>query len=219
MRIIVYTTNLGGYDNLHPSPKALFNQDLDVDYLYYTDGEAPDGWTKMPMESGGRKESRFYKINSHLLPPHDISIYIDASYSIQRPVSRILEHFDMNADIGLCPHISSTCVYQHAMMVMLLQLCKQKVVFEQVGRYAQEGLPEQMGLSENGLIVRKNNGIIKELNELWWNEYTKGSQRDQLSMPYALWKVQPKINWFKFHARPDNKWLTWHGEHNKSRCI
>jgi hypothetical protein len=211
MQIIVYTTNLGGYDELHPAPK-----DKDgVHYLYYTDGEAPDGWEKVPMKQGGRKESRLYKINSHLLPPHDISIYIDACYKIKSPLSE-LALFIGDRDIALPEHGSDSCVYDHANRVISLNLDSRSVVRRQMKHYEKKHLPKKFGLSENCLIIRRNTSQVRLLNELWWQEYQKGSQRDQLSLPYALWKTKIKVAWLPFSARK-NRWLDNWATHLKSR--
>jgi hypothetical protein len=207
--IIVYTVNLGGYDQRHEYPQRY---KIDgVRYLYYSDQPAPDGWEWIKVNKGGRRESRYMKINSHLLPDHDYSIYIDASYQIQKPLNKLLE--DFSADIGLCKHKDNSLV-KHAMTCIGCRLDDPKEIFKQVGRYMSENIPD-IQVSENSLLVRKNNGIIKLLNETWWEEYSTGSQRDQLSMPYAIWKANPTIQWFPFSAR-ENKYLANFGNHNFS---
>jgi len=209
--IIVYTVNLGGYDQRHEYPQRYSSKESNVRYLYYSDQPAPDGWEWIKIDSGGRRESRYMKINSHLLPEHDISIYIDASYVIQKPLTRMLDGFF--ADIGLCKH-KDINVVKHALTCIGCKLDDPKEIFKQVGRYLSEGMPD-IEVSENSLLVRRNNGIIKVLNETWWEEYSQGSQRDQLSMPYAIWKSNPMIQWFPFSAR-ENKYLTNWGNHNFS---
>jgi len=173
MKVIVYTVNIGGYDKLNPIPRG---DNPDFEWLYFTDGEAPDGWTKMPIESGDRKDSRYWKINSHLLPPHDISIYVDACATWGRYPTRLPEY--LKGDIALPTHPNCGCVYKHAELCMRLELDDKLEIFKQVGKYANEGLPINNGLTENGFILRKNNQAVKELNELWWKEYQEGSQRD-----------------------------------------
>jgi len=215
MKVIVYTVNIGGYDNLHPSPKEAFITNDDFEYLYFTDGEAPLGWKKVQIESGDRKASRFWKINSHLLPGHDVSIYLDACYQFKKPISKFPALLE-GCDIAVAPHQTNTNVYDHAINCIKLKLDNKLVIFEQVGRYAKEGLPEELILTENSLIIRANNKRIKQLNELWWEEYKAGSQRDQLSLPYALWKIEPRLKILPFSAR-ENKWLTNWAKHNRSR--
>lgn len=206
MKIIVYTVNINGYDRLNPSPRAMFPElEQDVRYLYFTNGEAPDGWEKIAIEDGDRKASRYWKINSHLLPEHEVSIYIDACAVYKKPVGKMATFLE-DCDIALPKHPSNVCVYQHTGTCLLLQLDKPEVIFRHVGRYADEGMPANNGLTENGLIIRRNNEKVKELNELWWKEYQNGSQRDQLSLPYVLWKLKPDVHILPFSAR-ENKWF------------
>jgi hypothetical protein len=219
MKIIVYTINLGGYDRLFPSPQALWGADNEYRFLYFTDGEAPEGWERVEISEGQRRESRFYKINSHLLPPHDLSIYLDSCYFFKKPLSGLInKHLDKYADISISAHGRDDCVYNHGVTCLRLNLDYPLPIFKQLGRYAEEGLPANNGLTENSLIIRKNNAIIKELNELWWKEYTVGSQRDQLSLPYALWKTKPRLQIFPFSAR-ENKWLGGWAVHNKPHNV
>jgi hypothetical protein len=162
MKVIVYTVNIGGYDKLNPAPSPFYPND-EFEFLYFTDGEAPDGWKKVQIESGDRKASRFWKINSHLLPPHDISIYVDASAEWKKfPIK--LPNYLEDKDIGLPPHPNCECVYDHAIKCIQLKLGDPLIIFKQVGRYAGEGIPKNNGLTENNLILRRNNGKIKELN-------------------------------------------------------
>ena len=52
-----------------------------------------------------------------------------------------------------------------------------------------EGLPENAGLIEaNVLIRRHNNPLIRELMEDWWEQLRVHGRRDQISFPYVAWK-------------------------------
>jgi hypothetical protein len=203
MKVIVYTVNIGGYDKLNPSPKVIWQDSADFEYLYFTDGEAPAGWKKVEIKKGDRKASRFWKINSHLLPPHDISIYLDACYCFKKDIKELPDLLE--ADIAVCKHPEPD-VWSHAITCLWYRLDDPKVIFNQMGRYSD--LPEHI-LTENSLIIRKNNVIIQELNEIWWDEYLNGSQRDQLSLPYALWKSQANLQILPFSARDNDLLDNW----------
>jgi len=216
MKIIVYTTNIGNYDSLHPAPAI-----PGVSFLYFTDGEAPAGWTKMSLpwipDLEDRKLSRFYKINAHLLPAHDISIYIDACYEFSNiSIKEILEEFKPQYDIMIPAHPFDKDPYTHAEMCMRNKLGNPQIINRQMERYRSMGLPKNCGLTENSIIIRKNNLSNKKLNRLWWKEYLAGSQRDQLSLPYAIWKVKPKLGILPFSARENKYLLNW-AIHNKLR--
>ena len=57
-------------------------------------------------------------------------------------------------------------------------------------KYQKENLPNNTGLVDNSLIIRKHNEkdcIL--LMEKWWNEIKIYSYRDQLSFNYIMWKT------------------------------
>ena len=60
-------------------------------------------------------------------------------------------------------------------------------------RYKKHDFPDDIGLSENSLIVRKHKekDCIDLMNQ-WFNEINKYSHRDQLSFGYILWKTRYK---------------------------
>ena len=59
--------------------------------------------------------------------------------------------------------------------------------------------PDNKGLSENSLIIRKHNDM-KCINfmEKWFNEIKNNSHRDQLSFGYIFWKTGDKIIKYTF---------------------
>ena len=54
-------------------------------------------------------------------------------------------------------------------------------------------MPDDFGLWENGLIIRKTNPELEEFENLWCNLLVLGSHRDQLSMPFASFNTGVKI--------------------------
>lgn len=205
MKVIVYSTNLNSYDDLHETPEVKFNMQDDFEYLYYTDTEAPKGWTKIDMTGESRKESRFYKINSHFLPDHDISIYIDANLNFQKGITNFPD-FVADHDVAIAKHGKDNNIYEHVGTCSYSGKDEPKRMMRQVAKYINEGLPDHT-LTENCIIVRKNNKRVRKMNEIWWQEYLYGSERDQLSLPYAIWKSGAKLTLLPFSAR-ENEYLT-----------
>jgi len=161
MHILKYTVNYGNFDRLKVSNDVLV----------------------ISKPDGDRRGSRFYKINSHLLPPHDISIYFDANVRFHEWPSID----NMERDWLAQNHICRDCLFQEAQAV-LSGLADPKEVGEQIQRYRDEGMPENFGLYGNCVLIRKNTKKVKELNEMWWEEYKNGCERDQISLPYVFWK-------------------------------
>ena len=73
-----------------------------------------------------------------------------------------------------------------------------------------------LGLGENCFIIRKNNNRVKKFNEIWWEEYIKGSERDQMSFMYAVWKSGVRLEFLEGNPR-DNRYYTNWGNHKKPR--
>lgn len=216
MRVIVYTTNLNNYDSLHETPSKKFNMKDDFDYLYYTDTEAPNGWNKIEMTGDSRKESRYYKINSHLLPPHDVSIYVDANLSFLKGISNFPD-FVKDHDVAIAKHGKDRNVYEHVGTCAHNGKDDPERMIRQVAKYIQEGLPEHI-LTENSIIIRKNNESVKKMNEIWWQEYLFGSERDQLSLPYAIWKSGAKLTLLPFSVR-ENEYMTGWNTHKEKKEV
>ena len=56
-------------------------------------------------------------------------------------------------------------------------------------------MPQNYGLFEMSTFIKKNTPIIKTFDLLWWEHICKFSSRDQISLPFVLWKLGDKINY------------------------
>lgn len=64
-----------------------------------------------------------------------------------------------------------------------------KALKEQMKFYEHEGLPKYTCYFENPVIIRKtNDDELKAVMRTWWEQIERFTHRDQLSLPYALWK-------------------------------
>ena len=100
-----------------------------------------------------------------------------------------------DSDIALFKHTNRTCAYQEAAEIIKLKVDKLELVQNQINYYKSEGFPENYGLFELPVSIRKNTDRIKTLNLMWWEQICKYSSRDQVSMPFVLWKtnINPTI--------------------------
>lgn len=208
---IVYTVNFGGYDEFHEP--LIWKYRHGIRYIMFTDNPHAksrfweivyctiDGWNN-------RRASRYFKINSHLLPPHEYSMHIDASMKVR--TGRVAQFFKKHivgssADIAAFHHKKTDCLYEEGRKCIELGLDYKELITPQLKRYEAAGFPKKYGLTENTVLLRKNNPFVKELNELWWKEYTNGSMRDQVSLMYCIWKTGIHLayipgNAWKYHA-------------------
>ena len=188
MKKIIYTIITNDCDTL----KEPLKHSPGWDYLCLTDNPnlKSDTWNIEVVNDleDPKKLSRLYKIKNHF-PDYDLSIFIDATFSIKRP----LDPFALSKTEGiwLNSHPQRQCLYEEAQVVIDKNLDNPETVLNQISRYKAEGLPEQNGLYRCGIMVRNpKDDRITEMCDLWWKEVENGSWRDQVSFPYACWKTK-----------------------------
>jgi hypothetical protein len=193
-KIIVYSVNTGGYDELR-SPDVY---DPNIRYILFTDNKyfKSDVWEVnhidfVDSKLDNRRQARYIKINPHLvLPNHDISIWVDHCY---KPRFNNAEEFlkeigFFNNNIMSYKHDVRQCIYSESEEVKTQKLDYSDVVNSQMSKYRMEGFPHNYGLFDSGFTIRKNNKEVKEFNDIWWSEVKNFSARDQLSQVYSSWK-------------------------------
>ena len=193
-KIIVYSVNTGGYDELR-SPDVY---DPNIRYILFTDNKyfKSDVWEVnhidfVDSKLDNRRKARYIKINPHLvLPNHDISIWVDHCY---KPRFNNAEEFlkeigFFNNNIMSYKHDVRQCIYSESEEVKQQRLDYDDIVNSQMSRYRIEGFPRNYGLFDSGFTIRKYNKVVNEFNDIWWSEIKNFSARDQLSQVYSSWK-------------------------------
>lgn len=197
-KVVIYTGIFGNYDVLR---EPLYRDD-DVDYICYTDDKSlvSEGWEIRCVENQQDNmalEVRKYKCLPHrFLAEYDISIWIDARLQI---VSSLIEYIKDNmCDTGILffPHNARDCVYEEGAANIIQHREDVPKLIMQMYKYNQLGYPEHNGLYWGGCIVRNHNqdNIIKTMED-WYEEILDTSARDQISLPYVLWKnnIEPDL--------------------------
>lgn len=198
-KVVVYTCITGEYDN----PLAPYFYNDNIDYRFFTDNEqflkqdVVNEWKVMDMPCITKKydnstANRYVKFHPFELfgNAYDYSIYIDGNI---RPISDLSEMvFDADPETGLAFHKHSQrdCIYEEVKMCKISGKGNWKNLKRQVEGYKTEGYPVQNGLLECNVIVTDlKNNKAKEILTQWWKELLRsGSGRDQISLPYVLWK-------------------------------
>jgi hypothetical protein len=199
MNIIVFSVNIGGYDEFK-TPTII---DPNTRYILFTDNKYIKSkvWEIYHIDFidkklDNRKKARFIKLNPHLvLPHHDISIWIDHCYIPRfNNTQKMLNEIGFtNNEIMCYKHDVRNCIYKESDIVKNDKLDYHNIVNEQMDKYKLEGFPTNYGLFDSGFTIRKNNDSVIKFNETWWNEVKNHSGRDQLSQVYSSWKTSIKI--------------------------
>ncbi|ULB45195.1 tetratricopeptide repeat protein, partial [Limnospira fusiformis KN01] len=196
-KIIVYTCNFGNYESVK-EPLVI---DPRIEYILFTDRTdiQSQNWKVIEFSETAqnpRRTSRFAKILAHkYLPKHDISVYIDSTMEIKETdVFKMVNDCLNDKDIALYKHYIRKCTYDEILYCQQKEIEVPEICDMVDKKYKSSNFPADYGLFENGFIIRKNTKKVRELNEAWWKEYEEGSQRDQFSLMYCLWKLNIKVS-------------------------
>lgn len=193
LRVAVLSCASGGYDA--PLPHEAFIKG--ADYFFYADNQTSVGfWQARPLafsHSDPVKVARRHKTQPHkLLSDYDIVVWIDANISIVGNVSNYIDQVvRAGASFGTIPHSTRKTFEEEAKAVAAIQLDSADVIATQVERYKAEGYCGQNGLTEtNFMVMDLRHPETKAALDIWWNEISQFSRRDQLSFDYAVWKAK-----------------------------
>jgi GT2 family glycosyltransferase len=213
-RIVVYTAIIGSYDSLI-LPETIVD---DWDYVLYTDAEITGEHIfevrKPPIDQGSaRATARYLKTHPDtLFPEYDYCVWLDASILVRgKHLESAIEQCLSNDTLLVGnPHPHRTCVTEELTACLRLKKDDAQVMEGQVQRYLQEGMPKNFGMLETGILIRKlGDKAVQRFNEVWWQEISGGSFRDQLSVMYAIWKTDlafeylPNMKDIRLHAGND----------------
>lgn len=231
MKRVIYTVIIGGYDRLiEPQPYPGW------DFVCFTDGRntglrAKVGlshWNIRPLPDENLDSfrcSRLPKILPHrFFPDYDYSVYIDGNARLLDDPYAILETMAW-PKMAVSEHPFRNTVLEEIDECTRQNKAPLDLLEAQREAYLAEGMPEDLKLLENNLLMRRhNNAEVVHLMEAWWQEMNTHSHRDQLSLPYVAWKHNFSIHTFpqtlkrslfttKAHYR--TPWTRWKRSLNK----
>ncbi|ONI47977.1 hypothetical protein AN644_03200 [Candidatus Epulonipiscium fishelsonii] len=193
VKIAIYTCIIGNYD-LVKEPRYISSN---CDYFIITDQEVPKSsiWKKIDINKfenlkdfSASQKNRYIKFFPYkIFKNYDYSIYIDGSIEIIADLTPLIAYLGTSS-IGLHKHEHRNCAYTEAKAIKYHKRYNPKEIDKQILKYSKEGFPKHYGLYDNTVIVRKHNEICKLIMQKWWKELNKYTFRDQLSLPYTLWK-------------------------------
>lgn len=193
-RIAVYSCIVGAYDNIIEPVYV----EPGVRYFMFTDQTIPDdsAWEKIDIKTMDEYKSlphptfnrKIKVLQNEMLKDFDYTVYVDGNIEIVAGVSPLIEEMG-NCDFGVHFHPKRDCIYDEAIAVKHLRRKFRGDMDSQLESYKSEGFPAHFGLYENSILIRDNRSkSTSVLMKQWWEEYCKYPTRDQLSLPYVLWK-------------------------------
>jgi hypothetical protein len=119
----------------------------------------------------------------------DVVLWIDGRIEVTGvPLRPWLRKAFEGADIAGFPHPWRDCAYEEARECVDLGRADAALMQAQVDEYRAAGLPEHVGLWNTMVLARRRTDAMIELGRAWWDEITRHTPRDQVSLPYLLWK-------------------------------
>lgn len=189
-KYVVYTVNFGKYDFLQKCPE----NSEEIDYICFTDDRNlySKNWQIRYIDVDSEKNdiNRRYKFFPNLyLPQYEYSIYVDGNIAIKKDLINLFIKYKNLSNIAVLDHKYRKCLYEEAYVCIAAGKGVKEKIQETIFRYKSRGYPDQNGLYEMGVIFRKTmSPEIIALMTTWWEEFSIGAGRDQISFPYACWK-------------------------------
>ena len=204
LKKVVYSVNLGKYDKIHP-----FNLQKGFDFILFTDNSNikynETNWTIIPLPKdlmnqnlSRVKKQRYIKLLPHLFfKNYNLSIYIDSSFQIKGDLNDFLVRIlSEKYKIYTFEHPERNKILNETYAVVKYGREKLNMSAFIRERYKKENFPDNNGLIESCLIIRKHNEkeVINQMDK-WFGEIEKYSHRDQLSFNYISWKTGVKFKY------------------------
>lgn len=194
-RIAVYTCITGSYDELLEPVYVPDN----MDFYAVTEVPLPKSsqwrWIDLKQfeklkEMDKTRQARYIKLHPHeLFSDYEYSIWIDSNIRVIGDLTFAAESVG-KLDMASNWHPQRNCIYKEAEACILKKKETAEVMKRQIEHYRKEGMPESFGLIETNVFARRHNEpVCRQIMEKWWDEIRKYSRRDQISLPYVLWKA------------------------------
>lgn len=225
--LAIYTVIAGDYDTIKQpqviTPGAdyfLFTNnhpitDVGVWHVIYLNEDGIDGCISEIANENVRirniRLSRKVKMLAHKYLPsgYDMSIYLDADMLIKADMSKLSELLNDNVLMAAFRHSGCFSVRDEIKGLIERGVVVPAVVEHQWRRYQEWGFKDDIGVTENGILIRRHNHPkVVELMELWWQEYLNGCLRDQVSLMPCIFKCgfMPHLEFIEGDVR-HNEWV------------
>ena len=193
LKKVVYSVILGNYDEIKE-----INIQNGYDYFLFSDvykhKSIETNWTILPIPEEVNnlniskvKKQRYIKLHPHLyFKNYDLSIYIDATFTITGNLDEfLLRTLSSKFYIYSFEHPRRNNIAEEALEVVRQHKEKKSISKIIRERYKRENFPDNSGLIESCLIIRKHNekNCINLMND-WFEEIKNFSHRDQLSFSH-----------------------------------
>lgn len=218
-KICVYTCITGNYDNLKEVTK-----ENGIDYYCFTNNKSikSKSWKIIYIEDeelSNVKLARRIKILGHdKLKKYDILLWMDAAVSFKKKILDFIDYYlDDKHDFVAFKHGVRDNIKDEAYECVKLGKESKENVVRLLNFYKEINYPDNTGLIESTVFIKRNSKIVKETMKLWFEMILNYSHRDQLSFNYCIFKTGLDVKWINKKVF-ENDWFKW-DKHNIDRKI
>lgn len=166
----------------------------------------------VPDARTARVMSRFPKLRPQAsLSDYDFAVWVDSSVEVTGDITQLLRSFDLSgADVALFPHPSGRSVADEidfAMTAGRIPPEMYDLAAKQRERYAAAGLLDCKIVEASIIFYRLSSDALRKAGEIWWEEVTTYTERDQVSQPYAMQDAQLNIHLWDWHFKQKNPYF------------
>jgi hypothetical protein len=201
---VLYSAVFGKYDEVNVAPTC---DSIDAFILFTDDDQlVVEGWEViyiLDTNYSSKFLNRLYKLRPHVyIPNASTTLYIDGNVGFEaNAFEPLLSYFNENfIDIMTMTHFSRHCIYDEAEVLLRSSRVKPFVLLKEIASYYRGGFRKQCPMGENNLVLRTKNASQK-IGDIWWQKYSLGSGRDQLSLPVVIWQTSVVHALYPFNVR------------------
>jgi len=196
-KVVVYTCIAGRYDTPQP---PLFQSER-ISYVLFSNEECYKdaiGWEWRPFPDkatsfgSNAMANRYLKLHPHELfaGKFDASVYVDGNVQPVSDLSYYADLIDPCAGFTMHKHRERDTIAAEAIACKALGKGNASAMDLEIQYYVSQGFPLEYGLLENNIIATDlHSTVAQDILTDWWETVNRmGSGRDQISLPYVLWK-------------------------------
>jgi len=207
--IAIITAIFGDHDTLKPLPDG---HGFDKAVCVTDDANlVADGWD-MVCEPGlgpTRLQAKFPKMRPFDYVDTDVAVWVDAAFQVNQTFGRFAIDALGDSDIVVWDHPENRdCLFQEATYCQDWPKYAAEPIREQTDHYRSEGMPEHFGLWACGAVMWRNTPDAIAFGMDWLDENLWWSIQDQVSFPFLVWRLQPRMGVFPAHEF-QNPHLQW----------
>jgi tetratricopeptide (TPR) repeat protein len=191
--LIVYTVVTGGYEQ--PSdPRDVLGPGADVAILTDDVDALPESMRSigrpLELDAPAQLASRHPKMLPHLyFPDHERSIYIDANFHLRTDPRPLAQGLSQETPMTVLFHSERTSPLAESLLVVERGFASWGEIRDHFDRQRSAGFdPASSPLSYGGFLARfHGDERLHGAMETWWDQFSSGVRRDQLSLDFSLW--------------------------------